>query len=397
MKLLRALGPSLALGTFLVVACVGDDPAPAGTVDASVPPPAVDGATPPDSAVVPPNDSGTDTSVAPECTTGATECVGNKPRACLGGRWQAPTACTDDKPICVGGACATPPSCGALLGNCGTSNPQNCCNSPIAEGGTFNRYNKPAFPATVSSFRLDRYEVTVARFRAFVAAGQGTQANPPKVGSGAHPKVAATGWQAAFNASLMATATDLTSALTTCGGFANATYAPASDIASNKKPINCVSWFEAQAFCIWDGGRLPSVAEIELATRGGAQQRAFPWGTDPLDAAHLFYCASNANACVAPDGGSILDVGSKPLGAGRWGHLDLFGSMRDYGLDIYTPMPAACVDCVQTDTGAATTRAAVGGSWADGSSTWPSIFNASPTTSVNPRTPAGGFRCARDL
>ena len=109
------------------------------------------------------------------------------------------------------------------------------------------------------------------------------------------------------------------------------------------------------------------------------------------------YCTSNPNACVTPDGGAIPDVGSKPLGAGRWGHLDLFGSMRDYGLDIWTPMPAACTDCVQTDTGASTTHAAVGGSWADGNTTWPSIYNAGPTTSVNPRTPAGGFRCAHDI
>ena len=397
---MKLLTPRSALLSFPIAvfayACVGSDPSlsnetPEGGVE-------VDGATAGDGAVVVPEDSGgSDTSTA-ECTSGTKECVGNAPRACVGGRWQAPTQCTDDKPLCVSGECSTPPSCATLLGPCGTSNPQNCCNAPIADGATFNRFNKAAFPATVSSVRLERYEVTVARFRAFVAAGLGTGASPPKVGAGAHPKNPGSGWLAGYNASLLATTADLTAALTTCAGFPNATYAPAGVIASNNKPINCVTWFEAQAFCIWDGGRLPTVAEVELATRGGAQQRAFPWGAAALDATLLFYCASDPNACTTPDGGAgILVVGSKPLGVGRWGHNDLFGSMRDYALDIYTPMPAACSDCVQLDTASATNHAALGGSWADGSSTWPSIHNLSPTTSVNPRTPAGGFRCAHDL
>ena len=24
-------------------------------------------------------------------------------------------------------------------------------------------------------------------------------------------------------------------------------------------PMNCINWYEAEAFCIWDGGRLPTV------------------------------------------------------------------------------------------------------------------------------------------
>jgi len=41
--------------------------------------------------------------------------------------------------------------------------------------------------------RLDTYEVTVGRFRKFVMAGQGTQANPPVSGVGTHPKIAGSG------------------------------------------------------------------------------------------------------------------------------------------------------------------------------------------------------------
>ena len=58
---------------------------------------------------------------------------------------------------------------------------------------SLNRGNNPHYPATVSSFRLDRFKVTVGRFRAFFKA---QHASLPRGGTGAHPGLPDTGWWA---------------------------------------------------------------------------------------------------------------------------------------------------------------------------------------------------------
>jgi formylglycine-generating enzyme required for sulfatase activity len=97
-----------------------------------------------------------------------------------------------------------------------------------------------AFPSTVSTFRLDEFEVTVVRFRQFIEAGLGTQQEPPAAGAGAHTLNGVpglVGWDPAWNAMLPADTAALV-ARTNCTGTTY-TDLPSADDA---KPQNCIDF-----------------------------------------------------------------------------------------------------------------------------------------------------------
>lgn len=252
-------------------------------------------------------------------------------------------------------------SCNGLPATCGGN--KDCCASNVVTGGAFNRSSDSAFPATVSTFKLDVYEVTVARFRAFVNDGQGTQASPPAPGAGAHPKIAASGWDAAWNGSLDATTAALKADLACNPAYPAWTDAPGGN---ETRPMNCVSWFEAFAFCAWDGGRLATEAEWNYAAAGGDEQREYAWGSGIDHTKASYDCSGRGFGNCAF--GDMSPVGAfSPQGDGKWGHADLTGNVWEYTLD-YLVEPyrlRTCTDCA--DLQVAPDRSFRGGSFANAS------------------------------
>jgi formylglycine-generating enzyme len=312
-------------------------------------------------------------------------------------------ACTAPTIVCSSGTCIAPPSCNGLQENCGASAANSCCNPLAVPGGSFDRSydavtaTDSSNPATVGAFSLDQYEVTVGRFRTFVNAGGGSQASPPMVGSGTVAGATATGWSSAWTQQLAANKSALVAALncnTTFGTWTN------TAAGNETRPINCVTWYEAQAFCIWDGGRLPTEAEWNfVAAGGGDQQRVYPWSIPPtsqtITAAQASYYVNDTEQCYGDGvsgctGADILNVGSK-TGQSLWGHLDLSGNVSEWVYDYYAlTYPNPCVDCIQAT--ASTSRVIRGGGFA----TTAAGVTASARTSDDPltRAPGDGFRCA---
>jgi formylglycine-generating enzyme len=288
------------------------------------------------------------------CAPGDKQCSGQVPQSCdANGQWQSEAPCGGVTPVCSAGRC-TVPSCAGLEATCGPRGDGDCCASSVVTGGAFNRSNDEDYPATVSDFRMDIYEITVGRFRTFVSAY--SQAMTPP-GAGKNPNNATDpGGIEAWNGSLPADATALIAALK-CGagdsGVADYHTWTDSPVAGNEtRPINCIDWFEAFAFCIWDGGRLPTEAEWDYAAAGGSDQRVYPWSmpatSTTIDCTYANYGRENwpLSACVAA---GANNVGSEsPLGDGKWGHADLGGNAWEWARDWLGPLPMPCTDCAHT-------------------------------------------------
>jgi sulfatase modifying factor 1 len=294
--------------------------------------------------------------------------------------------------ICSGSNCAATlaQSCSGLASNCGPSGNESCCTALAVPGGSFNRRNNSSYPATISNFVLDKYDVTVGRFRSFVNAGAGTQALPPAAGDGAHPLIPASGWSSGWDTNLPATTAALSAALKCNSAFQTWTDSAG---ANENLPMNCLDWYEAFAFCAWDGGRVPTQAECNYAGAGGNEQRLYPWGSasPPYDTSlATYYCYyGGTNGCVGVV--NIAPVGTRPAGNGKWGHSDLAGNIWEWNLDWYYTPTVPCADCADLTVRYA--HVVRSGAFSDGPDTLQTISRDGypPTT----RDYHAGIRCAR--
>jgi len=172
-------------------------------------------------------------------------------------------------------------------------------------------------------------------------------------------------------------------------------------------PINCVDWELADTFCKAKGGRLPTEAEWEFATRG-SDGRKYPWGdTPPTDGTRLNACGKECvawgkkfneevSAMYSVDDGfaTTAPVGSFPKGASPFGLQDVVGNVWEWASDWYAPYTAGTQ--VDPTGGTGTDRVLRGGAWNGGDPSWvrPTYRFKSPPTL---RSHGIGFRCAKDL
>jgi sulfatase modifying factor 1 len=209
-----------------------------------------------------------------------------------------------------------------------------------------------AHPVTLSSFELDRTEVTVASYERCASAGACAPAE-----LGADPRF---------------TGPDL--------------------------PVTHVRWNDAVDYCRWAGGRLPTEAEWEYAARG-PRGREFPWGDD-YNSHMANHGAWADDRSDATDGfAGLAPVGSFPDGATPLGLLDMAGNVSEWVADLLEidkfGNPVGYEDEPEVDpkprTSGGGPHITRGGSFQDGA-TW--LRATARDYDLLPRPPWVGFRCA---
>jgi formylglycine-generating enzyme required for sulfatase activity len=98
-------------------------------------------------------------------------------------------------------------------------------------------------------------------------------------------------------------------------------------------PMNCIDWKNANAFCEWAGKWLPTEAQWEMAARA-TKMYTYPWGYEP---------PANCDLAIMTDGtlgagcgaNSTWEVGSRKGGASPYGAEDMAGNVWEWVADWY--------------------------------------------------------------
>jgi formylglycine-generating enzyme required for sulfatase activity len=278
--------------------------------------------------------------------------------------------------------------------------------------------------ALLSAFYVDRYEVTVARWRDALAHGF----KPPDV-----PVV---GGSMQTDSCAAQVADDVR--------WCTWTAKPASP-SLEQYALTCVSKRAARAFCQWAGGDLPTEAQWEYVAQavGRSTKTAYPWGDDApgcvgvLGAAgdravfaRLFTCSGGVNGreeCVAGDGNACnssdnsdhcggapkidprqgpqpVDVVDAPMGDRALGTdvVGLGGGVSEYVLDGFHALDSICwasaplaePACID----AAASPSVRGGNWEAGEANVSSgARRPSDASTSDFGLPQVGFRCVRPV
>ncbi len=181
-------------------------------------------------------------------------------------------------------------------------------NMVYVNGGTFSMGSsitieldgQPLHNATVSSFYISKYEITVGEFEKFINdVGYKTDAEKKGYSSvwtgNKFEKMIGVNWQCDVKGNIRGDS-------------------------ENNHPVIHVSWHDAKAYCEWAGGRLPTETEWEYAARGGSKSRGHKYsGNNNID--DVAWYEDNS-------GGKTHPVGQKQ--ANELGLYDMTGNVIEW-------------------------------------------------------------------
>lgn len=339
--------------------------------------------------------------VSRECpVAGERRCEGLSVMRCgSDGRWAEFQECDS---ICRNNECWPANSCEPKAPTCADNT--SCCKSIELPVATFEvpymrdvtLADTPAespdhVERTIREVALDRFEVTVARFIAFMNSFE--SARSPHEGAGEHPAFPGSGWREEWSGEkhLVPDGTD---------SLVRELLGQEEDLVGDDRPVRGVTWYVAFAFCIWDGGRLPTEAEWAYAALGGDRRRTFPWESDDdgqIDHSRAVY-SDDAGVAQGPE-----PVGSHPEGRGAFNHDDLAGNVSEWVADGYGKKMASSCDATTSTLSAQEclvvdgeeSRVLRGGSFADAPSRLRNVTRLGRFPGTGRQ--GIGFRCARDL
>jgi len=145
---------------------------------------------------------------------------------------------------------------------------------------------KPVHRVDLDAYWIDKYEVSNAQYALCVAAGDCTKP-------------------------------EYTNSYTRSNYYGNQEY--------DNYPVIRVSWHQAQAYCQWAGGDLPTEAQWEKAARG-TDGRTYPWGNESPNSNLVNY---NQNI------GDTSPVTDYESGASPYGALNMAGNVWEWVRDWY--------------------------------------------------------------